>query len=350
MTDIFLSRIAIHDFRTFGNFEIEVPAAPGLVLLTGTNGLGKSSFFDAIEWGLTNKIRRFDPYLQKGRKKLTEDDYLTRRGAAPGSHRVSLTFSGCDPIERGAARGTAMADIIAQLTRPDRPAINDLGTYLALTHFLGQAAQQRFTSRDPQDQWQALKGPSGIERLERVRAGLRGRSTVSAFTKRLEREQGVVDVLDRQIVDWQNWMTRLERLRSAARATGVLSTEEVAERIASLEAELQQLFAGDLTFTGDGFGPRLAALGDGIREAITLSTERKAELETMSALPGQFAVSQAEAKTDHPGLLRLRDEVNAAQARLDSVAPTVSEANAAVTVQNAAIAKIDATMAAHREG
>lgn len=244
MSDIFLSRIAIHDFRTFGDFAIDLPAAPGLVLLTGTNGLGKSSFFDAIEWGLTNKIRRFEPYLQTGKKKLAEKDYLTRRGADPGSHRVSLTFSDHDPIERGAGTSTPMAEIIAQLARPDRRTINDLGTYLALTHFLGQASQQRFTSRDPRDQWHALKGPSGIDRLERVRAGLRGRPTVTAFTRRIEQQQASAATLERQMADWQGWMTRLERLRSAARAAGVLTTAEVSERIDQLENEMLQLISG----------------------------------------------------------------------------------------------------------
>lgn len=346
MSDIFLSRIAIHDFRTFGDFEIEVPAAPGLVLLTGTNGLGKSSFFDAIEWGLTNKIRRFEPYLQKGRKKLVEKDYLTRRGAEPGSHRVSLTFSGSDPIERSAAGGTAMADIIAQLARPHRRAINDLGTYLALTHFLGQAAQQRFTSRDPQDQWQALKGPSGIDRLERIREGLRGRPTVTAFTRRIEKEQGAVAMLDRQIADWQGWMTRLERLRSAARATGVLSADEVSGRIDRLEADLQQLVAGQpVAVTGEGVGQRLAALGDRIGDALRTSGERKSALEALSILPTQFAVSLTEARLDHPSLVRLRSEVSNAQARLDRAAPLVGAANDAVIAQNTAIATIDQNIA-----
>ena len=79
MTDIYLSQIRIQNFRTFGSFDVEIPAAPGLVILTGTNGLGKSSFFDAIEWGLTGFIRRFTPYVEKSR--FSESDYLTRRGA-----------------------------------------------------------------------------------------------------------------------------------------------------------------------------------------------------------------------------------------------------------------------------
>lgn len=346
MSEIFLSRIAIRDFRTFGDFAIDIPAAPGLVLLTGTNGLGKSSFFDAIEWGLTNKIRRFEPYINKGRKKLLEKDYLTRRGAEPGSHSVALTFSDGDAIERSTAGGTSMADIVAQLTRPDRHTINDLGTYLALTHFLGQAAQQRFTSRDPQDQWQALKGPSGLDRLERIRAGLRGRPTIAAFTRRLDAEQAVVAMLDREIADWQGWMTRLERLRATARATGVLTADEVATRIDQLERDLQQLAAGQpIAVTGEGVAARLAALGDRIGEAVRTAGERRTAMEALSHMPAQFAVSQAEGRLDHPTLVRLRSVVSNAQARLDRASPLVGSANDAVTAQNAAIATIDQNIA-----
>jgi hypothetical protein len=346
MSDTFLSRIAIRDFRTFGDFEIGVPAAPGLVLLTGTNGLGKSSFFDAIEWGLTNKIRRFEPYLQRGRNKLVEKDYLTRRGAEPGSHHVSLTFSGHDPIERGVGLGTPMAEIIAQLARPDRRTINDLGTYLALTHFLGQAAQQRFTSRDPRDQWQALKGPSGIDRLERVRAGLRGRPTVTAFTRRIEQQQASVTALERQIADWQGSITRHERLRSAARATGVLTTAEVSDRIDQLEIDLLQLTSGQpLAITGEDVGRRLAAIGDRIGDALRSMGERKTALEVLAPLAGQFAIRQAQGRLDTPNLVRLRGEASDAQARLDRASPLVGSANEAVTAQQAAIATIDQSIA-----
>ena len=346
MSAIFLSRIAINDFRTFGDFEIDIPEAPGLVLLTGTNGLGKSSFFDALEWGLTDKIRRFEPYLQKGRKKLTEKDYLTRRGAEPGSHRVSLTFSGGEPIERSAAGGTPMAAIIAQLARPDRRSIDDLGTYLALTHFLGQSAHQRFTSRDPQDQWQALKGPSGIERLERIRAGLRGRTTITAFTRRLDQEQGVVALLERQIADWQGWTARLERLRLAARATGVLTAAEVAERVETLEADLTQLMAGQpLAIFGEEVGRRLAGLGDRIGDTLRMTADRKSALEALASLPTQYAAANADGRLDNPALLRLRGEVSDAQERLERAAPIVDTANAAVMAQTSAIATVEQNIA-----
>lgn len=346
MKEIFLSRIAIHDFRTFGDFEVDVPAAPGLVLLTGTNGLGKSSFFDAIEWGLTGKIRRFQPYLQKGRRKLTEKDYLTRRGAGPGAHHVSLTFSDGEPIVRGAASATSMTDIIAQLARPDRRAIKDLGAYLALTHFLGQAAQQRFTSRDSHEQWDALKGPSGIERLEHIRAGLRGRATVSALTRRIESEQGAVTQLERQIADWQGWMGRLERLRSAARATGVLTSAEIAERIDGLEADLKRLAIdpGHVP-SGEEVGSRLAGLADHIGETLRSTVDRKSALEAMASLPAQFAVTNGDAQSDHPTLVRLRNDVTGAQERLDRATPLAEAARKVVSAQTAAIASIEQTIA-----
>src|SRR5207244_4110806 len=82
--------------RTFGEFRLPIPPGPGLTLLVGTNGLGKSSFFDGIEWCLTANISRFKAYVGK----LEDSDYLTRRDAEPGVHRVALTFSEGEPLVR----------------------------------------------------------------------------------------------------------------------------------------------------------------------------------------------------------------------------------------------------------
>lgn len=190
MSDLFLRSVKLKDFRTFGEFEADVVPAPGLTLLVGTNGLGKSSFFDALEWGLTGEVRRFKSYLPK------DDDgkHLTRRGAAARSHAVTLGFNTeGGEITRGAKTLLPPSSIIALLKKPEWTAdIQDISTYLAFTHFLGQAAQQRFTSRARNEQWESLKGPSGIDRLDEVRAGLRGRSTELAFNRRERRETELI--------------------------------------------------------------------------------------------------------------------------------------------------------------
>lgn len=340
MTDIYLSRIQIRNFRTFGRFEMEIPAGPGLVLLTGTNGLGKSSFFDSVEWGLTGEIRRFGPFVEKGR--LLEGDYLTRRGADPGSHEVILDFSDGEQIQRSATQATPEPSIIAQLAKANRPTISSLSTYLALTHFLGQAAQQRFTSRDPHDQWQALKGPSGIEKLEEVRSGLRGRSTTAAFTRRVEAQRSAVSEIERQVAEWQGWQARLSRLQQAARASGSLPAEEVAQRARALEEELFSLLREPVpSIAGETGSQRLARLSDRLALALSGTMEREAALEQMADIITPFAAALVNSRPDHPVLMRVRQDLDAVRVAL---ATATSEAEAAATdvaAQRTALATVE---------
>ena len=94
---------------------------------------------------------------------IKEGDYLTRREAPPNSHKVTLGFSTGMSIFRSAITKPAQSMVIELLKRPEWGAkIEDIATYLAFTHFLGQAAQQRFTSLERNEQWEALKGPSGM--------------------------------------------------------------------------------------------------------------------------------------------------------------------------------------------
>jgi predicted ATPase len=154
VTKVFLKNVAFKDFRTFGKFAVEITPAPGLTLLVGTNGLGKSNFFDGLEWGITGEVRRLAPFMRSG----DEARVLTRRGAQPGSHSVRLAFTGDQAITRGPRDKPASSAIVQLLKRERWTAdIDDIGTYLAFTHFLGQAAQRRFTSREPTEQWRHSK-------------------------------------------------------------------------------------------------------------------------------------------------------------------------------------------------
>lgn len=151
MTSVFLKTVRLTNFRTFGSFNLDIAPGPGLTLLVGTNGLGKSSFFDGIEWCLTGEIRRFETYIGR----LKQRDYLTRRDAPAGSHEVGLSFTEGDPLIRTEKLQPSILELRDLLKQPQWTDIKDLGAYLAFTHFLGQASQQRFTSCAQNEQWEA---------------------------------------------------------------------------------------------------------------------------------------------------------------------------------------------------
>jgi len=292
MSAIYLSRVELEDFRTFGRFALDIPAGPGLTLLVGTNGLGKSSFFDGIEWCLTNEVRRFSKHISR----LKEGDYLTRRDARKDSHRVALQFTAGDPIVRTATMKPSEASLIDLLKTSGWGDIRDLGIYLAFTHFLGQAAQQRFTSRQQTEQWEALKGPSGIDRLEDIRTTLRGRSTGNAFRRRIEEQQLHVTQAEKALLAWREISERLIRLQRAAAASGAMPQ-------AALEASLNKLAADLATFTGVGINPTPSEPGDHLvvlrqsieRESARIGAEI-AKMKPMRAIADRYLtlVSQSD--------------------------------------------------------
>ena len=231
----FLREVLLKDFRTFGDFRLPLSAGPGLTLLVGTNGLGKSSFFDAIEWCLTGSISRFKSFVGN----LKESDYLTRRDAEPGTHRVGLAFAEGGSLVRTVHERPSSDRLLTLLKDPGWTEIKDIGAYLGFTHFLGQASQQRFTSRAQSDQWQALKGPSGIDRLESIRTVLRGRATTNAFKRRTDFEQEAVNAAARALEEWQANTLRLQELTSRSAAAGAETEATLDARLLALERALR---------------------------------------------------------------------------------------------------------------
>lgn len=303
---VYLQSITIKDFRTFGDFSIDLPPGPGLTLLAGTNGLGKSSFFDAVEWGLTGRVRRLQQYLTS----IDEADYLLRRGAR-GPHGVTLGFTEGDPLTRRGDNKPQTAQVIDLLRRPDWGAqIQDVGTYLAFTHFLGQAEPQRFTSREKGEQWASLKGPSGIERLEEVRKGLRGRATQLALTRRVKQDSEAVEDLKRQLQTWQTWRTRLARLRDASGAAGGLAAAELDRRLAELDTDLRQAgWALSPAPTGETRSQALGRLKAAIDAARITLTGHQRTLQGVAEIPERYAVNQAAIRTADAALVAANGKV-----------------------------------------
>jgi DNA repair exonuclease SbcCD ATPase subunit len=333
MRNTFLREVHLQDFRTFGTFTLPVPPGPGLTLLVGTNGLGKSSFFDGIEWCLTGRIRRLQDYVGR----LKEGDYLTRRDARPGTHRVRLTFSEGEPLTRALSETPADGALLDLLKDPAWTEIKDVGAYLGFTHFLGQASQQRFTSRDQADQWQALKGPSGIDRLESIRTALRGRPTTNAFRRRTEREQLSIDGATRALEDWHDRVARLAELGTRGAAAGAESEAALDARLATIA---QALPSGDVA--PSGFAERLVRARAGIESEQRRVAQSRAALDGLRAVVTRFADSSS--LTDADGTRRAAADAAVATTttQLSEAMLARSQAEQAAAAQAQAVAHSEA--------
>src|SRR6202048_629350 len=97
MSQLYVPELTRVEFRSFANLRVELPAEPGVMIVHGTNGLGKSSLFDGFEWALTGKIDHF----RDSTKGVSPKDYL-RRWHAPNDRptQVSLAFSDAEKITR----------------------------------------------------------------------------------------------------------------------------------------------------------------------------------------------------------------------------------------------------------
>jgi hypothetical protein len=221
--------VEISDFRAFGEgFALALPPGPGVTLVYGPNGLGKTTFFDAIEWCLTGDVRRFLRHRRGAAAR--HEQHLTRLGARlPDSHRVSLYFTGAEPIDRGGGLEPANADVVAILKRPEWAEVGDLASYLSLTHFLGQSAAERFSVKPPEKQWETLQAPAGVDRVNFIRERLGGQAARSAFTRQLRDAEDAQQAAQRALADMQVLLETLRRVRSIGRVRDALTPEQVFE-------------------------------------------------------------------------------------------------------------------------
>ncbi|UCI17884.1 AAA family ATPase [Mesorhizobium sp. B2-1-8] len=208
MTPLYLTRIELVEFRTFAKLDIGLAAEPGILIVHGSNGLGKSSLFDALEWSLTGDIDHFR--ATEGYKKF--GSYLCRYGKRLGPTSSALTFSDGNRVERQLASvkstvstlKSTVENITEFLRKPDwdQP-ISALNRYLLLTHFLGQSTLSRLTHRKGVDRFDILKEASQSADLQKFGNALHGPGTTlpaRAFVNRAAELKEDADEL-RSLID-----------------------------------------------------------------------------------------------------------------------------------------------------
>lgn len=211
MNQLYLKRIALKEFRSFASLDIELPAEPSVLIVHGSNGLGKSSLFDSLEWTLSDSIDHFKDV--NGVKKTGA--YLCRwRDGGSGATSAALQFSDGSIIERSLASPKAVSsqlsgnvpDIIQFLRSPNwKQPISELQRYLLLTHFLGQSTFSRLTYRDSSERFDILKEAARSTDIDTISNALHGQGNTTvarAYSKKieeLEREvQGLSELLEQE--------------------------------------------------------------------------------------------------------------------------------------------------------
>ena len=202
---VYLSKIKLSQFRSFGELDLTLPPVPSVLLVQGSNGLGKSSLFDGLEWALTDSIDHFRK--AKGVSKVGH--YLCRWRDTPLERTfVGLTFSDGSTLERSLASKEAVKsslsgsieDVTAYLRDSEwTQSISKLSHYLLLTHFLGQSSLSRMTNRDDAERFDIFKEAAQSRQLESIATALHGKGNtlaLRAFTRLIQTYDREVTVLD----------------------------------------------------------------------------------------------------------------------------------------------------------
>jgi recombinational DNA repair ATPase RecF len=248
----FLRAIAVEGFRGVGAAQtLEVSPGPGLTLVVGRNGSGKSSFAEAIETLLTGDSLRW-----KDRAAVWRDGWRNLHHPSASLHGIFVVEGASQPC---VVRRTWEADAafeVAQVVveRDGRPAsdADALGWTSALrTHrpFLSYNELGSLLDEGPSKLYDALSSILGLEELVEGQAALQQarltrekalKEATEARGRLLERLQGVED--DRALrvaaaISGKDW--DLAAVASVLGAAGALASgpgaAEVLLQVASLE-------------------------------------------------------------------------------------------------------------------
>ncbi|MEZ2127617.1 MULTISPECIES: AAA family ATPase [unclassified Sinorhizobium] len=329
MSNVYLNRIRLQQYRTFKTLDIELPDGPGVLVVHGSNGIGKSSMFDGLEWALTDKIDHFRD--ADGVKKV--GSYLCRWNQdSPGPTSVTLDFTGGNSLSRTLSSSRAMKSTVAGTITDianflrdeawDRD-ISGLSSYLLLTHFLGQSTKSRLTNREPGERFDILKEAAQSKQVEEIAKALHGKGNTKASRAFSDR----IDELSKDVSTLQNLLDTEASLWSGLTSVSALSDDastQLAQAISQLLDEATETGQKALVTAFDEgtigvLETRLHGLRDemrGLTTMITSGNETLATWESTSRQLSEFEAAQTTIDAQIAAFAAKRQDLEKALSRL----------------------------------
>lgn len=234
MSHVYLEKLKIKDFRSYkSETDVTFSAGPGLTVIVGPNGLGKSTLFDAVEWGLTGELRRLNGMDAKAAEK---------KAALGTKPEVQLWFSDSAHVYRNPTTGT-ISKVDAKkiedwLTAEKWRGVSSIADCLQLTHFLGQSSRQMFVHLDGKQRWGLLEGPAGLQSLWKVQSTLGRKQTDIGFDRVREGFVREETKLEEELSLIERLQEQLRSTRELERADEILAPEEILVRGQRISDEL----------------------------------------------------------------------------------------------------------------
>ncbi|WP_122468910.1 AAA family ATPase [Pseudomonas viridiflava] len=219
-----LDSIILSNLRKFGS-DVTIELSPGATILLAPNGTGKTTVFEAIEFGLTGKIARLGDNIAH----VVRDDQAVAK--------VSLNFANLTASSQVTSGGEVSQEGDLTEIFPNVPE-TDIPFLLRLTHLLDQRENEWIVKAAERD------AGSQLARLPIGRDGSRARATLPSVRRSLtEQKSRAEEVLidhEKELNEWNSLIQ--ERDVAAVGAIGVLRPrEDIAQSISHAGTQTESL-------------------------------------------------------------------------------------------------------------
>lgn len=163
-----IRKVSFSDFRVFyGNvsfdFTTKVGRTADFICIYGQNGMGKSSFFDGIEWGFTGKIHRLDNDIKTNVAKYS-GDILKNIYSSNEYASVEVEFDDDEIVKRKIKKRVKSMNDYGQGSFSPRKYVKILSEKQILPHNKIDSFVYATNPSDKYNEWGEFWDPEGKER------------------------------------------------------------------------------------------------------------------------------------------------------------------------------------------